>query len=214
MTELKTDGMTALGFALLALTYPILIVGPTHLLWQFSFVALIVLTVTLAGILLHWHTTWFSVAGLIIAIAAATSHWFLLPLLLAQVGLATIIATQRLSPPVKTAGVLIVAGFVQTAIVMNQTALIDRTFLIDLGLQLAPFVIVLAAQHLPIWGLGLLELAVIAAGYFLQRFTIITAVACIVLTLLPALIKRLPVAYYPLAATVLGVTLHLSMMHG
>lgn len=214
MSNLKSIDPTPLAFLPLALVYPLAMIGFTHLLWQFSFVMLLALSIILTGILYRWHTTWFVVAGLIIAVLAASNHWLMLPLLLAQVGLTTIVATQKLSETYQIIGILLIAAFVQIAFMMNQTAIINHTFIIDVALQMTPFIVAIIAQKQPVWLTGGIVLVLIAGGYFLQRFTIVTALVCMILALLPSLLKRLPAAYYPSAATLLSITMYLTMLHG
>lgn len=215
MQSLIKRSSSSLLIFLLALTYPILSVGSSHLVWSLSFVALIVLTACVALMQMQWHYQILAGIGLVAALLASYGQWVLLPLLLAQIGLALILSTQQLEDDLNVSGLLLIAGFMQVAVTMSQSHVLTHTFLLDLAFQLLPFILAAFARRMPSLMLAIGELVIIIAAYAAQRFTIVTALACIVLALLP--LKRKQAwwpAYWLAAALIVGVVLHLTMLHG
>lgn len=215
MQSLIKRSASSLLLFLLALTYPLLSVGSSHLVWGMSFVALIVLTACIALMQLRWHYQILAGVALLAALFASYGQWVLLPLLLAQIGLALILGTQQLEDDFNVSGLLLMAGFMQVAVTMDQSHVLTHTFLLDLAFQLLPFILAAFARRMPSLMLAIGELVIIVVAYAAQRFTIITALACIVLTLLP--LKRKQAwwpAYWLGSALILGLVLHLTMLHG
>jgi len=214
MSKVTEKTGNAFALVIFALCFPIISIGAAHLTWSISFIAMLITTILLGIIQIQWHTAWVAGIAAVCAIVAASAHWLLLPLLLAQVGLAVIVATQKLTPGVRASGLLLVAAFVQVALMLNQNSILTTPFLFDLLFQLLPFIFIALGDKLPLLARGAGLLIIIVAAYMLQRYTIVAALTCMILGLVPAFVKKMPVAYYPLAATVLGVMMHLSMMHG
>ncbi|WDF82045.1 hypothetical protein PQ472_08945 [Lacticaseibacillus pabuli] len=204
----------AIFLVIFALCFPIISIGANNLAWNLGFIAMLATTVLLGVIQTQWHTAWVASIAAVVAIVAASAHWLLLPLLLAQVGLAVIVATQPLTTGVRATGLLLIGAFVQVALMLNQNSILTTPFLYDLLFQLLPFIFIALGDKLPLVARGVGLLIIIVAAYVLQRYTIVAALACIILGLVPAFLKKVPVAAYPLAATVLGIIMHLSMMRG
>ncbi|WP_155286268.1 hypothetical protein [Lacticaseibacillus zhaodongensis] len=207
--------VTALSFGLLAVVAPILAIGGSHLVWSVNFIALLALCVLLAAMLLQKHVAILAGAALVCAIIASSGQWILLPLVVAQIGLAWIISTQSLTHPVQVSGLLILAAFMQVALTMTESHVLTSTFLLDLGFGLLPFILAAFARQLPLPVIGLGEIVIVVAAYVAQRFTLIPAFVTILWTLLPAKRKRDWPEYYWLGGALLvSILVHLSMLHG
>lgn len=215
MQSLIKRSASSLSLFLLALTYPIISVGSANLLWNANFIAIIILAACVAAMQMRWHVKILAGIALLAALIASSGQWILLPLLLAQIGLALIISTQSLPDDVTVSGMLLVAGFVQVAVTMCQSHVLTHTFLLDLAFQLLPFILAAFALRMPSMMLAIGELVIIITAYAAQRFTILTALICIVLALLP--LKRKQAwwpAYWLCGALIVGLALHFTMLHG
>lgn len=215
MTSTVEKVSTALSFCLLALVYPIISIGGSHLVWSFNFVAVLALCVLLSLTLLQKHVFILTGLALICAIIASIGQWILLPLLLAEVALCWIISTQTLTQPIQVSGLLIVAAFMQVAVAMTESHVITSTFLLDLAFQVLPFVLAAFARQLPLPVIGIGEIIIVIVAYVAQRFTLIPAFVAILWTLLPAQRKHAwPEYYWLCGALIVGVIVHLTMLHG
>lgn len=205
---------TLVGFLQLCVL-PLFLSGWQNLSWHVTLIALLITALMISAAANQlWPLPALGI-GVIASVVVAWHNWLLLPLLIAQLLLALVLGTQRLSLRVMLTLWTVQVVFVQVAFLLAVTHVLPLTTIEDLLLISVPFMISLWADQLPAWvDLGLIVLLAIV-GFWLQRLTIISAIAML---LLPTAlnVKRVQprLLWYQLAPLAAACVMIITRLHG
>ncbi|WP_225048163.1 hypothetical protein [Lacticaseibacillus kribbianus] len=141
--------------------------------------ALILLAVVLAAAVASTRP-WPLLAALPLAVIGAWGSPTLLPLALAQVGLAWLLTTQQLGAALTTTGWLTVAAFLQLLMFARLDQVLTQATLLAVLAVTLPAVAALWARPWPLWLLILVQAVLAVATVWLQVFTLPTAAVLLV----------------------------------
>ncbi len=197
------------------LLVPLITFGAGVTTWGLALTALVLFTIVIAAMNLEWEQKWFLLSATVLAILGSTTNWRLLPLALAQVGLAFLTTTQDMQPPFKASCMIAQAAFLQVLLTMAGSQVLTRGFLLRLVFTALPFIIASWSAKMPVWLTAILVVGVTAAGYFTQTLTLIAALLTIIWALLPIRItERMPSWYWAAGFPVIATILYLTLIHG
>lgn len=175
------------------------------------------LAMTLALALMHplKQVAWGCGLGLVFGVLACIGQWRLLPLVIAQVGLAYLLSTQALKPRWQATLWFIQVYFNQTLLLVVLMHVLTPMSLLVLALLSLPFILAMWSDQLPIWGVLAALLAVIAVGYWTQQLTLIAAGCLLVIPCLisPRVTPMRPIVY-DWASIIMIVIFNLTRLHG
>lgn len=206
--------MNAVAVGLGALLVPLITLSGAGT-WNFHFTILIIMVLVIAALNLRWQTPWLLGAAAVLAVVGSSANWTLLPLALAQLLLAFLATTQDTSTPLRATMLIAQAAFLQVLLTMTSTAILSKTFLLQLLFTTLPFIIAAWSSKLPLLVTVALVIIIVGAGYFTQTLTLLAALIAIIWALLPMRnAARIPAWYWACGLPVIGLILQLGMLHG
>ncbi|MCI1987534.1 MAG: hypothetical protein LKJ69_12965 [Lactobacillus sp.] len=197
-----------------AAAFPLLYTWGRHT-WSWQLGYALAMTLALSLVRTHWHASWWLAFGTGFGLLASIGQWRLLPLIIAQVGLAFLLNTQTLSPRWQLSLWFIQVYFNQALLLFILMRLLTPTSLLVLALLNLPLILAVWSDHLPLWVdiLGLLIL--IAIGYWTQQLTLVAAGG---LLLIPSVISPRFMPLRPLvyvwASILITALFTLTRLHG
>lgn len=208
----------AIAFLGQALAYPFLIAMVLQVNWTFQLVALLFMTICLAGTTLvssNKLMLLLLIAG-VSGIIGTINQWLLLPLIIVQIVIAFLLQTQKMPALWLDTVVFGQALLLQITLIYASLHFFNRTMLLDLALLYLPALIGLWANRFPKWTDLILLLVVAILGYVQQRinFIAIGGMFIIVTVINSRRPFKLPRYIYQFSPLIMTLLLYLARMHG
>ncbi|MDE3314742.1 hypothetical protein [Lacticaseibacillus zeae] len=198
------------------LAYPFLIATGLQISWNFQLIALLLMTLCLAGTGFVKRYDLMLLLAAIMGLLGAINQWLLLPLIAVQLVITLLLRTQKMPSQWMNTVIFGQALLAQVIIIYACLHFFNRTMLLDLALLYLPALIGLWANHLPKWADLILLLVVGAIGYFQQRMNLIAIAGMLVVALAISSRRsfKLPAYSYQFSPLIMALLLYLTRLHG
>ncbi|WP_461227453.1 hypothetical protein [Lacticaseibacillus suihuaensis] len=194
-----------------ALAMPLLL-GRTGLTWPTLTTWALLMLALATGLALALERPWPLAAAALLAIIGCWGSWSLLPLALAQIGLAWLVVTQKLSMRLTTTGWLVITAFLQLLLFAKLDTVLTLAAVTAVGAVTLPAGLALWSREWPVWVLVLLQAVLAVLTAYLQVFTLPTAAVALILGIaLDPRLRKWPAWAYtalPLLLALLNVYTH------
>ncbi|MFD1431747.1 hypothetical protein [Lacticaseibacillus yichunensis] len=220
---MKNNGLLAgVLFFAQATLFPILNSGLPLTQFSWRLAALVAMALALSFTQSAFFPRAMLIAAAVLGLLGCIGQWQLLPLVITQLGFSLLLNFQQLNVRVQLSGWFIQVIFLQLLLTIAVVQVLPAAFLtgllLDIALLTLPALLTLWADRLPGWSDVVLLVAMAGGGFLLQRLTLVTAAALLILTALlnPRIAKKASShpALYAALATIQGLLMTLTRLHG